>query len=125
MKNKIGEMAWIDLTVDNAEEVKGFYQSVVGWKVDDVSMGDYEDYSMNSPTDNQPIAGVCHARGVNKDLPPAWLPYFLVEDIDESVANVQSLGGSLLTEIKTMGSDRYAVIKDPAGAACAIYQKKG
>ena len=125
MKNKIGEMAWIDLTVDNAEEVKGFYQSVVGWKVDDVSMGDYEDYSMNSPTDNQPIAGVCHARGVNKDLPPAWLPYFLVENIDESVANVQSLGGSLLTEIKTMGSDRYAVIKDPAGAACAIYQKKG
>jgi len=123
MKDKIGEMAWIDLTVANAVEVKDFYQSVVGWKVDPVSMGEYEDFSMNSPADNQPVAGVCHAQGVNADLPPAWLPYFLVEDIEVSVANVKSNGGSLITEIKSMGSDRYAVVKDPAGAVCAIYQK--
>lgn len=122
-ENNIGTMAWLDLSVDNADEVKSFYQGVIGWNVEKVSMGDYDDYAMLEPIKGEAVAGVCHARGTNKDLPTAWLPYFLVANIDESIAEVQQRGGQLLTEIKTMGSDRYVVIKDPAGAACAIYQK--
>ncbi|MGB1261496.1 MAG: VOC family protein [Cognaticolwellia sp.] len=121
--NNIGTMAWLDLSVGNADEVKSFYQDVIGWKSESVAMGDYDDYAMLEPNNNEAVAGVCHAQGVNKDLPPAWLPYFLVADIEASIAAVQAKGGSLVTEIKSMGSDKYAVIKDPAGAACAIYQK--
>jgi len=123
-KNKFGEMAWLDLSVKNAGEVKGFYQKVIGWQAEEVSMGEYSDYSMNSAVTGEAIAGVCHAQGVNADLPPAWLPYFLVEDIDASVAEVVNTGGEMITQIKSMGDDKYAVIKDPAGAMCAIYQKK-
>ena len=121
--NKIGTMAWLDLSVNNAEVVKSFYQEVIGWKVDNISMGEYDDYAMLEPNNREAVAGVCHAQGVNKDLPPAWLPYFLVADIEQSIAAVQAKGGTLMTEIKAMGSDKYAVIKDPAGAVCAIYQK--
>jgi predicted enzyme related to lactoylglutathione lyase len=121
--NKIGTMAWLDLSVDNADEVKSFYEDVVGWKTGNISMGDYNDYAMLEPNDNEAVAGVCHAQGVNKDLPPAWLPYFLVADIETSIAAVKEKGGALVTEIKSMGSDKYAVIKDPAGAVCALYQK--
>ena len=121
--NKIGTMAWLDLSVDNADEVKSFYEDVVGWKTENISMGDYNDYAMLEPNDNEAVAGVCHAQGVNKDLPPAWLPYFLVADIETSIAAVKEKGGALVTEIKSMGSDKYAVIKDPAGAVCALYQK--
>jgi len=116
-------MAWLDLSVNNAEVVKSFYQEVIGWKVDNISMGEYDDYAMLEPINSEAVAGVCHAQGVNKDLPPAWLPYFLVADIEQSIAAVQAKGGTLMTEIKAMGSDKYAVIKDPAGAVCAIYQK--
>lgn len=121
--NKIGTMAWLDLSVGNADEVKSFYQDVIGWKVDNISMGNYDDYAMLEPSNDEPVAGVCHAQGVNKELPPAWLPYFLVADIEHSIAVVQANGGALVTNIKSMGNDKYAVIKDPAGAVCAIYQK--
>jgi predicted enzyme related to lactoylglutathione lyase len=121
--NKIGTMAWLDLSVGNAEQVKSFYEDVIGWKTENISMGDYDDYAMLEPHNNEAVAGVCHAQGVNKDLPPAWLPYFLVADIGASITAVQANGGVLVTEIKSMGSDKYAVIKDPAGAVCAIYQK--
>ncbi len=121
--NKIGTMAWLDLSVNNAEVVKSFYQEVIGWKVDNISMGEYDDYAMLEPINSEAVAGVCHAQGVNKDLPPAWLPYFLVADIEQSIAAVQAKGGTLVTEIKAMGSDKYVVIQDPAGAVCAIYQK--
>lgn len=123
MKSSIGDMAWIDLSVKNATEVKEFYQQVIGWKSESISMGEYDDYAMSSPESGETISGICHAQGVNNDLPPAWLPYFLVENIDQSVAQVIANGGELVTEIKSMGDDRYAVIKDPSGAACAIYQK--
>lgn len=121
--NKIGTMAWLDLSVGNAEQVKSFYEDVIGWKTENIAMGDYDDYAMLEPSNNEAVAGVCHAQGVNKDLPPAWLPYFLVADIEASITAVQANGGVLITEIKSMGSDKYAVIKDPAGAVCAIYQK--
>jgi len=121
--NKIGTMAWLDISVDNAPEVKSFYEDVIGWKSENIAMGDYHDYAMLEPTNNEAVAGICHAKGVNKDLPPAWLPYFLVADIEASLHAVLANGGKLITEIKFMGSDKYAVIKDPAGAACAIYQK--
>jgi predicted enzyme related to lactoylglutathione lyase len=37
---------------------------------------------------------------VNASMPATWLPYFLVKDINDAVANVIELGGELLTEIK-------------------------
>ncbi|MEW6991327.1 VOC family protein [Colwelliaceae bacterium 6441] len=123
MNKKIGEMAWLDLSVENAEEIKDFYQEVIGWQSEPVSMGDYSDYTMISSEAKSPVGGVCHAKGENADLPPSWLPYFLVANIDESVTLVIEKGGKLVSQIKTVGDDKFAVIKDPAGAVCAIYQK--
>lgn len=48
---------------------------------------------------------------------------FLVSDIKQSVDAVKAQGGELITDIKSYGSDSFVVIKDPAGAACALYQK--
>ena len=50
MSDKIGEMAWIDLTVENASDVKDFYQKVIGWEVEEMPMGDHSDYAMKLPT---------------------------------------------------------------------------
>ncbi|MDO6428436.1 VOC family protein [Thalassotalea sp. 1_MG-2023] len=123
MKANTGEMAWLDLSVQNATEVKDFYQNVIGWQTNEVSMGDYQDYAMLTPGSGDAVAGICHAKGCNIDLPAAWLPYFLVADIEQAVTATKEKGGELITDIKSMGQDKYAVIKDPAGAVCAIYQK--
>ena len=46
----VGSVVWTDLTVNNASEVKDFYQQVVGWKPNPVSMGDYDDFTMQLGT---------------------------------------------------------------------------
>lgn len=125
MSDKQGDMAWMDLTVPNAEQVKDFYQQVIGWEVEEVSMGDYNDYSMNSPINKEAVTGICHAKGENADIPASWMPYFIVEDLDASIKIVEKQGGEVLTSIKSMGNtDTYVFIKDPAGAMFALYMSK-
>jgi len=72
--------------------------------------------------DGAPIAGVCHARAGNADLPPLWIIYITVENLDHSVDECHRLGGSLISGPRSYGGGRYCVIKDPAGAICALYQ---
>ena len=120
---KVGTIGWVDLTVPDAVRLKEFYSSVVGWGTDPVDMGGYEDFCMVPPEGGAPAAGVCHARGSNEGLPPVWLVYLTVADLDASVAKVEELGGSVLVPAKSMGGyGRYCVIKDPAGAVAALYE---
>jgi len=118
-----GTIAWTDLAVPDAEPLARFYESVVGWRPEPVSMGDYDDLNMVSPATGQPAAGICHARGSNSDLPPVWLIYILVEDLEKSLAACKNKGGKVLVGPKGMGpGSAYAVIQDPAGAVAALYQ---
>ena len=121
--NPVGKISWIDLTVGDAENIRDFYSEVIGWETSPVSMGDYDDYCMMPPLEDNPVAGVCHARGVNKDLPPQWLIYINVENLDNSLAACTKLGGEIIAGPKDMGkSGRMAVIKDPAGAVSALFE---
>jgi len=142
---QLGEMAWMDLSVPDACVVSDFYQTVLGWSIEPVEMtlsnGKYNDFvmtsaaepSLNETDDKQKenvpsptqglVTGICHAKGENKDMPAVWLPYFLVKDLDESIVKMMANAGTLATKIKNIGNDRYVVIKDPAGAMAAIYQK--
>ncbi|MEO6462759.1 MAG: VOC family protein [Candidatus Eisenbacteria bacterium] len=119
----IGTIAWADLTVDDAPKVRDFYAGVVGWTAGEVAMGDYSDYTM-APDGGDPVAGVCHARGTNAGLPPQWIVYVTVADLDHSVAQCGALGGSIVAPARDMGAyGRFAVVKDPAGAVMAIVQR--
>lgn len=125
MSNKleIGSISWFDLTVPNADEVKSFYSKVVGWKSQPVSIGDYNDFNMNSPESGETKAGICHKRGGNAELPSQWMIYITVKDADESAKLCEENGGKVLVKPKDMsGYGRYCVIKDPAGAVCALFE---
>ena len=121
-QSKVGTIGWTDLTVSNAEEIRKFYSEVVGWTSDPVDMGDYNDFNMNAPATNDAIAGICHARGGNAELPAQWIVYITVENLDDSVRRCQELGGKILAGPKNAGGGRYCVIQDPAGAVAALYQ---
>jgi predicted enzyme related to lactoylglutathione lyase len=118
----IGRIEWRDLTVDDAEALRDFYSEVVGWTAEPVSMGDYSDYNM-CDSGGETVAGICHARGGNADLPPQWLMYVTVADLDLSLQRCVSGGGELVSGPKAIGADRYCVIRDPKGAVVALYQK--
>ncbi len=117
----------MDLTVEDAASARDFYSAVVGWVPQAISMGEYSDFCMGPPkglqAESQPVAGICHRRGQNADLPPVWLVYLTVADIAASLARVQELGGKVLAQTRSSSGGHYAVIEDPAGAVCALYQE--
>ncbi|MGO9922201.1 MAG: VOC family protein [Isosphaeraceae bacterium] len=122
-KPQAGSIAWVDLTVPDAGESKQFYCHVVGWSASEVDMGGYSDYCMNVSEGGKTVAGVCHARGVNAELPPLWLVYFTVADLDQSMKSAVALGGRILTGPKGMGNHvRSCVIADPSGATVALFE---
>lgn len=120
-KLPVGSIGWFDLTVENADVVRDFYAEVAGWTFIPVEMGGYSDYTAQRQ-DGQAVAGICHARGANAGLPPYWLMYIVVADIDASIAACREGGGEVLAGPKSMGEARYCAIRDPAGAVCALYQ---
>ena len=118
---QIGAISWTDLTIENAEDVREFYQQVVGWTSDPVDMNGYQDHCMKSQAGDV-VAGICHARGENASLPPAWLVYITVEDLEQSIEKCNSLGGTVINGPRIIGGGKCAVIQDPSGAVCALYQ---
>ena len=122
-RKSIGKILWVDLTVNDATAMKSFYSNVTGWEPSPLDMGGYDDFVMNLPGTDQGVAGICHARGGNAGLPSQWLIYITVTNLDTAMKNCKELGGSVISEPKNMGNDRYCVIKDPAGAVAALFEK--
>ena len=117
--SQIGAIVWHDLTVPDAESLRRFYCEVVGWQSRPHAMGDYDDFELLQP-DGACIAGVCHARGVNAGVPPQWLMYVQVADLDESICRCNAGAGTVLDGPRLMGAQRVCVIRDPAGAVLAL-----
>lgn len=120
--SQVGKIGWIDMTVDDADGLRDFYKSVVGWGTEAVSMGEYSDYSMIPPDSNEAVTGICHARGSNAELPGGWLIYITVADVDASAVACTANGGEVLVEPKGLAGGRFCVIRDPSGATAALYQ---
>ncbi|MCR9159907.1 MAG: VOC family protein [bacterium] len=120
---KAGRIAWLDLTVHDADAARDFYAAVIGWTPDPASMKDdagaYSDYCMLAG--GQAVAGVCHARGPNLGLPPVWMLYVPVGDLNASIAAIEPSGGSVLEVMRGKGDAPTGVIlRDPIGAHMAL-----
>ncbi|MEM9209277.1 MAG: VOC family protein [Pseudomonadota bacterium] len=120
---RFGHIAWHDITVPDAPALRDFYTAVVGWKAETVSMGSYADFNMVRPTTGEPAAGVCHARGENADLPPQWLMYIVVADLDTSLEACIEYGGQVVRDSRPLAGGRFAVVADPAGAITALFEE--
>ncbi|MBT8093110.1 MAG: VOC family protein [Gammaproteobacteria bacterium] len=120
--DKVGRVGWIDITVDDANGLKDFYRKVVGWTVENVQMGDYDDFAMGIPASGEAVTGICHAKGSNADVPPGWLIYIVVADLDTSITACTGNGGKILVAPRSLAGGRFCVIEDPSGASAALFQ---
>ena len=119
--SKVGKRVWIDATFADAPKLRDFYANVIGWTAHDHPMndstGDYADYSMRSP-DGTDVAGVINQRGMNSGLPPVWIPYFAVANLEDAKTRAIAAGG----EILDYPSTKVVYVRDPAGAIVALVQ---
>lgn len=119
-----GSVNWRDITVENATQLRDFYQKIAGWSFEEIPMkdkeDDYVDFVMKLEDDTA-VAGICHHRGVNNGIPPQWIMYISVENVEEVIKKAVRLGAKKIKEHTAKnGSVLYAILQDPAGALFAL-----
>lgn len=118
-----GTVGWIDMTCENAEKVRDFYEAVVGWQSESVPVEDHEDYTITPAGGDAPVAGICHKKGPNADWPGGWMIYIHVDDLEASLENCLKLGGEKVTEVREFtGYGKSCIIRDPGGSTCALFE---
>lgn len=118
-----GTIGWIDMATENAEQIRDFYASVVGWESEAVPVEDHHDFVITPAGGTEPVAGICHNKGPNADVPGGWMIYIHVDDLSASLESCVSLGGEKVGEVRTMaGYGKSCVIKDPSGSMCVLFE---
>ena len=118
-----GTIGWIDLTTENADQIKDFYQSTVGWSAESVPVKNHKDYIVSVEKGQEPVAGICHRLAPNAEMPSGWMIYIHVESLKQSLETCVKLGGAQVGEIRNAGdSGEFCVIRDPAGSHCVLIE---
>jgi predicted enzyme related to lactoylglutathione lyase len=115
--NAPGALVWNELASPDLDASSAFYGGLFGWTLEPFE---------NSPT---PYLGIKNGGANNggmrpldpPGMPPHWLVYFGVEDIDAALAKVKELGGETMAGPIDIQMAKIAVVKDPQGAAFALY----
>jgi predicted enzyme related to lactoylglutathione lyase len=118
MPNPDGDHIWYELLTTDPGAAADFYTKVVGWKVRDSGMAGM-DYRLLSAPDAD-VGGMMKTPA-GAPMPPSWLGYVGVADVDGKAAEVERLGGAIHmppTDIPNIG--RFAFVADPQGAVFYI-----
>lgn len=121
-KPKSGEFCWNELSTLNPKQAKEFYHALLGWESRDMEAGDCV-YTIFKSGDKD-IGGMYEIPKDKKDMiPPVWLSYIAVDDVDSIVTKAQSLGAQVRCPATSVGDyGRFAVVADPTGATIAFWQ---
>jgi predicted enzyme related to lactoylglutathione lyase len=113
----------VELTTPDPDKAKSFYQALLGWKLNDVEMGPVGIYTLIDPGEG---TGGGIMRSPAPDVPTAWLPYVLVDDIRAATDKATGLGATLCHEVTEVpGTGWFSIIQDPTGATIGLWQPKG
>lgn len=121
MASETGRFVWHELHTSDRTRATKFYAPLFGWDIKDVPMGPGEPYSL-CHLGGKDMAGITKSMAP-PSVPPHWLAYIAVDDVDASAEKAKSLGGKVASapmDIPNVG--RFAVVMDPQGAAFALYK---
>lgn len=113
---KHGAVSWFELMTSDVTKAKEFYNNIFGWEYEPYDGDPSAEYNVFK-VDGKEVGGIMKTPPQCGDQPPCWGAYVTVDDIDETVSKVESLGGRILvppTEIPNIG--RFSVFADPQGA---------
>jgi predicted enzyme related to lactoylglutathione lyase len=121
----LGTVAWRELITTEPDKARDFYSKLIGWQPENMEIGS-DKYTMFKVGDESVAGMVDKAIPEGEDVRPYWIPYFLVESVDEACKTAQENGGQLQvepTDIPDIG--RFAILTDPQGATFAVYSPPG
>ncbi|HXW59558.1 MAG TPA: VOC family protein [Solirubrobacteraceae bacterium] len=112
-----GTLTWNELASPDLDESQAFYGGLFGWTFSPLQ-GSPEPYLVieNAERGNGGIRPLAPP-----GMPPHWLVYFGVEDLDASLAKLAELGGAKVSDPIDIQVGKIAVVRDPQGAHFAFY----
>jgi predicted enzyme related to lactoylglutathione lyase len=116
-----GTLCWADLSTPDAKPAADFYSGLFGWQI----VADPKDSSgyLHIKNGEHFIGGIPPASYRQPGVPPHWMAYFQVDDVDASASTAKRMGANVYLPPMTMeGVGRMSVIADPQGAAFAIFK---
>ncbi len=115
--NTVGAMCWNELLTRDAETAKAFYSALLGWEFH----GDAPYIQItNRGRSNGGMLVMDESFG---EIPPCWMVYFHVADIDAAMKRVEELGGRVVTQkMDAPDNSWFTVVEDPTGAVFYIIQ---
>jgi predicted enzyme related to lactoylglutathione lyase len=115
--NAPGALVWNELSTPDLDASTTFYSGLFGWEVAPFE-GSPEPYmSIKNGASNNGGMRPLSPPG----MPPNWLVYFGVDDVEAALAKVEELGGSKVAGPIDIQIAKIGVVQDPQGATFAIY----
>ena len=119
VKGEPGAIMWNELLTSDPEDAIDFYRGMLG--VDSAAMDGPMEYTMLKAAGTD-VAGVMRITEEMGPVPPNWMVYFGVANVDDSCEKAVSLGAVLLMHGPDIpGIGRFATIQDPQRAVFSIF----
>lgn len=112
-----------EIPAENPEVLAEFYRTMFAWNIERSGTQGPEYWLCNPGTEQPGISG-----GIIKKLSPEHVlrNYVDIESIDDSIARALELGGSIAMDKRVLADgSAIAVIVDPEGNVCGLWQKSG
>jgi predicted enzyme related to lactoylglutathione lyase len=113
MRNPHGSFIWYELLTTDPAAAGAFYAEVIGWSV--AEFGGFKGYHIFSAEGGE-VAGMMALPPEAAGMPPGWLGYVGVDDVDAAVADIVAAGGAVhMTAMDLPEIGRMALVADPQG----------
>jgi predicted enzyme related to lactoylglutathione lyase len=118
-----GGLAWEDLRSADPDAARAFYGGVFGFDFEPLPMAgpDYATFRLAGTGVESALGGLGGMMGM-EGFPSHWIVYFAVAHVDTAVADIERLGGHILSPGFDTPYGRMAAVTDPWGASFWIVE---
>lgn len=118
----VGDTSWHELWTTDTAAAYEFYTKLFGWRsageFSDPAIGVYRMFGLGEAD----LGGIAQLTKEMEGVPPNWLPYFHVDDLEGAIERVKANGGKILVgPMEVPGGDRIAQCFDAGGGAFALH----
>jgi predicted enzyme related to lactoylglutathione lyase len=114
---------WYELMTTDTKAAETFYRDAVGLGAKDAAVPGMN-YTLLTKGETH-IAGVMDlpADAKKMGMPPNWIGYVAVDDVDAAAGRVKQLGGSVHAEPRDIPNvGRFAIVADPQNVVVALFK---
>ncbi|MDJ0380602.1 VOC family protein [Streptomyces sp. G-G2] len=121
--NEHGALIWNELNTGDTAAASAFYSAVLPITTAPTEMPGAEGY-IEFKVGGRSVGGMMSLSALPEGVPPHWLAYFSVDDVDEIQAATTRAGGNVMAPAFDMPAGRMAVLSDPQGGSFAVIKAK-